>query len=73
MYREQYKLYFDASKIILRKKHFKAIPINFEITKKEVEDFKEKNNISDNKIYFEILEKKRKKDFNFLISKKKLI
>lgn len=63
-------LYFDASKIILRKKHFKAIPVDFDITKKEIENFKEKNNISDNKIYFEILEKKEKKDFNFLISKK---
>jgi hypothetical protein len=63
-------LYFDASKIILRKKHFKAIPIDSDITKEDIKKFKEKNNISDKKIYFEILEKKEKKDFNFLISKK---
>ncbi|NGX57003.1 MAG: Deoxyguanosinetriphosphate triphosphohydrolase-like protein [Candidatus Anoxychlamydiales bacterium] len=63
-------LYFDASKIIFRKKHFKAIPVEYDITKKDIDNFKEKNNIPGNKIYFDLLEKKEKKSFNFLISKK---
>jgi HD superfamily phosphohydrolase len=59
----------DAKKIIFRKDRFKAIALSDTITKKDLINFKTKNNIEDSQIEWEFMKQKEKLDLTFPVIK----
>jgi len=61
----------DAKKIVYREAHYKAIPIEEEISEEEILNFKKKNNLKDDELFIESLKPDLiKKDVSFLVSRR---
>jgi uncharacterized protein len=66
---ESHKGHLDAKKIIYRKDRFKAIGISDTISEKDLIKFKNKNNIADDQIAWEINVDRKKENFSFPVVK----
>ena len=69
---KMHKGHEDAKKIINRKDRFKAIPLSDRISEKDLIKFKNKYDIKDNQIEWELEEKKKELDLTFPVVKHQL-